>query len=153
MVSVAKRTRNRFGAPGSWALLGALLLALTAFLTVRTAVGLGALGEGGHIIAAHCIEKRQGRGDPYTACEGSLVTDEGVTHGQPVKVRLSSAEEGDSISVHRTPWGTYEAVDDSVLTTLGQGLLLMLLSAAVTGSFLRAWILLRRTAPEPAENR
>ncbi|WP_101254046.1 hypothetical protein [Streptomyces barkulensis] len=148
-MSVAGDGRDRFAAVVAWALLGVVLLAFTAFLGVRAAVGFGILGEGGHIVASRCVEQGGGRAGPDVECEGTLVNGDEKTSGQLVKVRLFSAEEGDTIPVHRAPWGTYEALDDSLFAKAGQGVFLALLTAAAVGCFVRAWSFVRRTAREP----
>jgi hypothetical protein len=152
VVSVADGGRDRFAAVVAWVLLGIVLLAFTAFLGVRAAAGFGVLGEGGHIVVSRCVEQGGGRAGPDIEGEGTLVNGDEKTSGQLVKVRLFSADEGDTIPVHRAPWGTYEALDDSLFVKVGQSLFLALLTAATAGCFVRAWSFVRRTTREPVRS-
>jgi hypothetical protein len=151
-VSAVDGARDRFAAAGAWVFLGLVLLTFAAFLGVRAAVGFGALGEGGHIIASRCVENGGGKGGPYIECKGTFVNGDGKTSDQQAKVRLSSADQGDTIPVHRAPWGTYEALDDSLVANAGQSFFPTLLTAAAAGCFVRAWSFVRRTARESAES-
>lgn len=132
-------------AAGAWALLGLVLLAFTVFSGVRAGVTFGLLGTGGHIVASRCVEGG-GKGGPYVECEGSFIDSHGVRNGRRVTVRLPSAEEGDLIPAHRAPWGTYEALDNSLRAEAGWCLLSMVLTAAVAGCFVRASTMVRRPA-------
>lgn len=149
-MNAANGTRDRFAAAGTWAPLGLVLLAFAAFLGMRAAVGFGILGEGRYIIASQFVEQNGGKGGPYIECEGTFVNSDGKTSDQLAKMRLPSADESDTIPVHRAPWGTYEALHDSPSVEAGQILIPTLLTTAAAGCFVRAWSFVRRMAGKSA---
>ncbi|WP_311675667.1 hypothetical protein [Streptomyces hazeniae] len=152
-MSAAEGARDRFAAAGAWMFLSLVLLTFAAFLGVRAAVGFGVLGEGGHIVAARCVEHGGGKGGSYVECAGTFVNGRGERSDGPATVRSYSAVDGDVVPVRRAPWGTYEALDDSLLGLVGRGFFPLLLTVAAAGCLVRAGSFVRREAGEPAENR
>lgn len=134
---------RQYRVAGAWAFLGLVLLTITVLIGVQAAVVLGVLGESGQIAASSCVQKEGGKGGPYTLCEGRFVSDGAGTTVPLAKVRYPGRA-GDDIPVHRAPWGTFEALDDSFQQKAKQSVIVGLLLSAAIGCMARGAFYLRK---------
>lgn len=133
---------RQYGAAGAWVFLGLVLLSITVLIGVQAAAVLGVLGESGQITASSCVQKDGGKGGPYTLCEGRFVSDGAGTTVPLAKVRYPGRA-GDDIPVRRAPWGTFEALDDSIQQKAKQSVIVGLLLSAAIGCMARGAFYLR----------